>query len=118
MKHHCQSLWFAGYEEYSRNLSQTITPKIYRWPRGSAERSNAMKRIRLVLGAILPCLVLLGGFSTASVSSSGRNNCKDRCNDHYKIAKDACKAIPLNRARKVCEDSAKSAKNECKRRCR
>ena len=77
-----------------------------------------MRRMRLVLGASLTCLVLLGAFSTTSVSSSGGNDCKDRCNDRYKIAKDACKAIPLKHARKICEDSAKSAKNECKRRCR
>jgi len=77
-----------------------------------------MRRMRLILGASLTGLMLLGAFTTTSVSSGAGNDCKNRCNDHYKVAKDACKAIPLKSARKVCEDSAKSAKNECKRRCR
>ena len=77
-----------------------------------------MKRIRLVLGASLTLLVLLGAFSTTSVSSGGANNCTDRCKDNYKLAKDACKAIPVKQARKICEDAAKSARNECKRECR
>jgi hypothetical protein len=77
-----------------------------------------MKKIRLILGASLPCLVLLGAFSTTSVSSGGGNHCTDRCADRYKIRKDTCKAIPYKPARKICEDAAKSAKNECKRSCR
>jgi hypothetical protein len=77
-----------------------------------------MRRVRLVFGASLSVLVLLGAFSTTSVSSGGGNHCTDRCADTYKIRKDACKAIPIKQARKVCEDAAKAAKNECKRSCR
>ena len=77
-----------------------------------------MKSLRLILGASLTVLVLLGGFSTTSLSSAGGNDCKDRCADEYRVSKDTCKAIPYKPARKICEDAAKSARNECRRRCR
>ena len=77
-----------------------------------------MKRARLIMGASLMLLVLLGGFSTTGLSSSRGSHCTDRCADRYKIRKDTCKAIPYKPGRKICEDAAKSAKNECKRSCR
>jgi hypothetical protein len=77
-----------------------------------------MKRARLILGASLMLLVLLGGFSTTGLSSSRGSHCTDRCADRYKVRKEACKVIPLKHARKTCEEAAKAAKNECKRNCR
>ena len=77
-----------------------------------------MKRVRLILGAGLAGLVLLGSFSTTSFSSGAGNDCKNRCADEYKISKDTCKAIPYKPARKICEDAAKAARNECRVRCR
>jgi hypothetical protein len=77
-----------------------------------------MKRLRVILGAGLTSLVLLGASSTTSVSLGGGNVCTDRCAERFKLAKDACKAIPVKQARKLCEDAAKAGKNDCKRDCR
>ena len=46
------------------------------------------------------------------------NRCKDRCNDVYRIRKEACRVIPLKGERKICERAAKRAKDDCKHRCR
>jgi hypothetical protein len=63
----------------------------------------------------LLCLGLWGGSASAA---GGSNRCKDRCNQAYRLRKDICKAIPYKRQRHSCEDSAKRARDECKRRCR
>jgi hypothetical protein len=76
-----------------------------------------MKRTMVVLRSSFVLLVCLGALSMVSPASAG-NRCTDRCADRYRFRKDACKAIPYKRARHRCEDSAKRAKDECKRRCR
>jgi hypothetical protein len=76
--------------------------------------------VRLLSPAVLVALLSFGlGLSLGSVSArGGGNRCKDRCNDVYRLRKDACKAIPLKHERHQCEKSAKQARNECKHRCR
>ena len=76
-----------------------------------------MKRIPSMLRSSLMLLVCLGTFAAAGPVSGARNDCKDRCKDRYNLRKDICKAIPYKRQRKVCEDAAKQARNECKRHC-
>jgi hypothetical protein len=70
--------------------------------------------LRWSLGLIV-CLGTLAAVGPATVAG---NRCKDRCNDIYKLEKRACKAIPLKHERHTCEDAAKRAKDNCKRRCR
>jgi len=63
-------------------------------------------------------LLCLGVWGGAASAAGGSNQCKDRCNERYNLRKDICKAIPYKRQRHSCEDAAKHAKDECKRRCR
>jgi hypothetical protein len=63
----------------------------------------------------LLCLGVWGGSASAAGAS---NRCKDRCNDRYRLRKDVCKVMPYKHQRHRCEDAAKRAKDECKRRCR
>jgi hypothetical protein len=77
-----------------------------------------MKPMRVIRGlslSLLVCLVMIG---TAVPTSEAGNRCTDRCADVYRLKKDACKLIPYKHERHRCEDAAKRAKNECKRRCR
>jgi hypothetical protein len=76
------------------------------------KRSSVLMRLSLVL------FVCLGAFSAVSPASAGGNRCTDRCADRYRYRKSVCKAIPFKQERHRCEDGAKRAKNECKRRCR
>ena len=76
-----------------------------------------MKRnvfLRLSLGVFLGLGVLVG----SGLNSEAANRCKDRCNDHYHLRKDVCRAIPLKYERKSCERAAKHAKDDCKHVCR
>jgi len=75
-------------------------------------RSSIFLRLSLLL------FVFLGAMSAVSTASAGGNRCTDRCADRYRYRKDVCKAIPFKRERHRCEDAAKRAKEECKRRCR
>jgi hypothetical protein len=75
-------------------------------------------RRTFVLRFSLLVLVCLGMFSAVSPTAIAGNRCKDRCNDAYRLRKDACKLIPLKHERKQCEKSAKRAKDDCKHRCR
>jgi hypothetical protein len=77
-----------------------------------------MKRSRFVLRLTLVLLVCLGTFGAVSPTANAKNRCKDRCNDNYRLRKDACKLIPLKGERHVCENRAKRAKDDCKHRCR
>ena len=76
-----------------------------------------MKRT-FVLRFSLLVVVCLGTFSAVSPIASAGNRCKDRCNDAYRLRKDACKMIPFKHERKQCEKSAKRAKDDCKHNCR
>ena len=73
-----------------------------------------------IISCVAALFVFCAGLWIAgsSVSAGGSNRCKDHCNDRYKVAKDACKLIPLKTERKICERRAKEAKNDCKHRCR
>jgi hypothetical protein len=75
-----------------------------------------MKRIILRMSLVI--LVCLGTSAAISPTSAAGNHCTDRCAERYRYRKDACKAIPYKRGRQRCEDAAKRAKEECKRRCR
>jgi hypothetical protein len=77
-----------------------------------------MKRVSVLLKFSLALLICLGAFSVISTASAGGNRCTDRCADRYHYRKNVCKAIPFKRERHRCEDAAKRAKDECKRRCR
>jgi hypothetical protein len=77
-----------------------------------------MKRTTFVLRLSLILLVCLGAVAAVSPASGAGNRCTDRCADVYRLKKDACKLIPYKHERHRCEDAAKRAKNECKRRCR
>ena len=77
-----------------------------------------MRRVRILLGFSLALLIWLGAFSVASPTSAGGNHCTDRCADRSHYRKEACKAIPFKHERHRCEDAAKRAKDECKRRCK
>ncbi len=83
------------------------------------EVSNSMvARQSRVLRWGLVFIMCLGTFAGGSSMSFAGNRCKDRCNDVYRIRKDACRVIPLKGERKVCERAAKRAKDDCKHRCR
>lgn len=77
-----------------------------------------MKRTTFILRLSLVLLVCLGTFGAAGQAANARNRCKDRCNDVYRVRKDACKAIPFKHERHRCEDRAKRDKDNCKHRCR
>jgi hypothetical protein len=77
-----------------------------------------MKRVANLLRFTLALLICLGAFSVISTASAGGNRCTDRCADRYHYRKNVCKSIPFKRERHRCEDAAKRAKDECKRRCR
>ena len=68
--------------------------------------------------ALVLALLCLGVWGGSASAAGGGNRCKDRCNDRYNLRKNICKAIPYNQQRHRCEDAAKRAKDECKRRCR
>jgi hypothetical protein len=72
------------------------------------------KFLRLSLAFIL----LLGTFVSTGAAMVPSNRCKDRCDEVYRVKKDICRAIPLKHERKLCEKSAKRAKDDCKHRCR
>ena len=74
--------------------------------------ANAVFKLSLVL------MICLGAFATVSPATGAGNRCTDRCADVYRLKKEACKLVPYKRERHRCEDAAKRAKNECKRRCR
>ena len=73
---------------------------------------------RIVLRASLALLVCLSASAAITPASAAGNRCTDRCADRNRLRKDACRAIPYKRERHRCEDAAKRAKDECKRRCR
>jgi hypothetical protein len=77
------------------------------------------RRTRLV-SLIAGFVIFVSGLwvGGSAVTAGGGNNCKDRCNDRYKVEKQACKAIPLKTERKICERRAKEAKDNCKHVCR
>jgi hypothetical protein len=77
-----------------------------------------MKRTSVLLRLSLASIVCLGTLAAVSPVSARGNRCTDRCADRYRFRKDACKSIPFKNARHRCEDAAKRAKDECKRRCR
>ena len=77
-----------------------------------------MKRTSVFLRFGLALIVCLGTLAAVNPASARGNRCTDRCADRYRFRKDACKAIPFKRERHRCEDAAKRAKDECKRRCR
>ena len=77
-----------------------------------------MKKATFVLRWSLMLLVCLGTFLAMGPPSEAGNHCKDRCDDVYRLKKDACKLLPYKHERHRCEDRAKRAKNECKHRCR
>ena len=84
----------------------------------SGVSSTASQRRARVRRWSLAFILCLGTFAAMSPATLAGNRCKDRCNDVYKLEKRACKAIPLKHERHSCEDSAKHAKDNCKRRCR
>lgn len=77
-----------------------------------------MKRATVLFRLSLVWLVCLGTFAAVSPASGAGNRCTDRCADVYRLRKDTCKLIPYKHERHTCEDAAKRAKDECKRRCR
>ena len=77
-----------------------------------------MKRTKVVPRLVLGLMICLGAFALPGTAPAAGNRCKDRCNDAYRLRKDACKIIPLKNERKRCEQGAKRAKDDCKHRCR
>ena len=80
--------------------------------------NSGMARGSRILRCSLVFVLLLGTFAGGSLTTEAGNRCKDRCNDVYRIRKDACRLIPLKGERKICERAAKRAKDDCKHRCR
>ena len=85
--------------------------------RSGVSSPTSQRRAR-VLPWSLTFILCLGTFAAFSPAALGGNRCKDRCNDVYKMEKNACKAIPLKHERHSCEKAAKRAKDNCKHRCR
>jgi hypothetical protein len=77
------------------------------------KRNRAFFRLGL---ALLFCLSTLPAVTSASGAVPG-NRCKDLCNDSYQRRKDACRGLRKYEKRR-CEDRAKRARDECRRRCR
>jgi hypothetical protein len=77
-----------------------------------------MRRTNILIRFGLALIVCLGTLTAVSPASARGNRCSDRCADRYRFRKDACKSIPFKNARHGCENAAKRAKDECKRRCR
>jgi hypothetical protein len=77
-----------------------------------------MKRTRILWGVSLAFLLCLETFFGLAPAAVAGNRCKDRCNQVYRLRKDACRAIPLKHERHSCEKAAKRAKDDCKHRCR
>ena len=73
-----------------------------------------------IISSVAALFVFCAGLWIAglAVSAGGANRCSDHCADSFKVAKDACKLIPLKTERKICERRAKEAKEDCKSRCR
>jgi hypothetical protein len=86
----------------------------------SIERSIMIKRRNGLLTLIISVVIFVSGLwvSGSVVTAGGGNRCTDHCADRYKIAKDACRLIPLKTERKICERRAKEVKEDCKHRCR
>lgn len=77
-----------------------------------------MKPVRVIKAlsvAVLVGIVLVLG---AGPTSQAGNRCTDHCADRYKVARDACRLIPLKTERKICERRLKEVKEDCKRSCR
>jgi hypothetical protein len=79
-----------------------------------------IKRRNGLLTLIISVVIFVSGLwvSGSVVTAGGGNRCTDHCADRYKIAKDACRLIPLKTERKICERRAKEVKEDCKHRCR
>lgn len=77
-----------------------------------------MKRTRILWGVSLAFFLCLETFLGLVPAAVAGNRCKDRCNQVYRLRKDACRAIPLKHERHSCEKAAKRAKDDCKHRCR
>jgi hypothetical protein len=77
-----------------------------------------MKTFMFAFRWSLVMFVCLGTVAAVSPASGAGNRCTDRCANIYRLKKDACKLIPYKHERHRCEDRAKRAKEECKRRCR
>ena len=75
-----------------------------------------MKLTKIFSRITMTLLICLAAF-IATAPAGAANKCKDHCNERYKYRKDACKAIPLKHERHRCEQDAKRAKDECRRRC-
>lgn len=75
-------------------------------------------KIGVFLRTLLLALLCVGVWSGSASAVGGSNRCKDRCNDVYRLRKDACKSIPFKHGRHRCEDRAKRDKDNCKHRCR
>ena len=78
------------------------------------------KRRTGLVSLIISVVIFVSGLwvSGSVVTAGGGNRCTDHCADRYKVAKDACRLIPLKTERKICERRAKEAKEDCKHRCR
>jgi hypothetical protein len=77
-----------------------------------------MKSVKFIKRLSLAVMVCAMMFLATGQTSEAANRCTDRCADRYRYRKDACKSIPFKRERHRCQDAAKRAKEECKRRCR
>src|ERR1051326_9260976 len=74
-----------------------------------SERSIMIKRRNGLLTLIISVVIFVSGLwvSGSVVTAGGGNRCTDHCADRYKIAKDACRLIPLKTVRKIGERPAK-----------
>ena len=84
------------------------------------ERSVMKRRRTGMVSLVVSLVIFISGLwvSGSVVTAGGGNRCTDHCADRYKVAKDACRLIPLKTERKICERRAKEAKEDCKHRCR
>jgi len=94
------------------NLSQALPIQFER----SIMKQERIRRFSLIAGLV----IFVSGLwvSGSVVTAGGGNRCSDHCADRYKVAKDACRLIPLKTERKICERRAKEAKSDCKHMCR
>jgi hypothetical protein len=78
-----------------------------------------MKRTSVFLRLAMALLFCLSAFVTVSPASGAAagNRCKDRCNDVFHRRKEECRGLRRFEKRR-CEDRAKDARDECRRRCR
>lgn len=77
-----------------------------------------MKLVCVIKGLGLAGLLVVVMLLAAQPTSQAGNRCTDHCADRYKIARDACRLIPLKTERKICERRLKEVKEDCKRRCK